>query len=403
MPLFTYKAKKGPVEIKEDIIEADSQDEAIAKLTRDGYYPIRVQMVSGSQATAAVRPESLFGARVKFRDLNTFTRQLATLIKSGVPILKALNIISEQTENKYLKNIIIDIARQVKEGRMLSEALNNYPQIFPSLYIAMIKSGESSGTLEQILLRITEHREKIAEIRSRIRSALAYPILMLIVALATIIILLAYVVPQLKKVFIQMNQELPLITEILIGVSDALVNYWYLFAGGVVVIMVLSKGVTLMDKTSFDLLKLRLPLVGNFIKKIEINRFARTMNLLLTHGIPILSALEITIPTLGNLVYRNELKKITEDLKNGQPLGRGLKASPYFFPFMVNLVVVGEESGRLDEIFEEISSTYERDINETVKVALSLLEPVMILVLGLIVGFIVFSILLPIFRLDVMG
>ena len=399
MPLYTYKAKTGPNQLKEDVIEADSHEEAITKLTRQGFFPIRVQLVSGSAASTE-RPEAAF-ARVKFRDLNTFTRQLASLIKSGVPILKALNIISDQTENKHLKNIVTDVARQVKEGRMLSDALQNYPQIFPPLYIAMIRSGENSGALEQVLLRITEHREKAAEVRSRIRSALAYPVLMVFVALVTIIILLAYVVPQLKKVFDQIGQELPLITRILIGVSDTLVNYWYLFVGGVFLLLVLTKGVTLIEKTAFDLLKLKLPLIGNFIRKIEITRFARTMNMLLTNGIPILGAMEITIPTLANSVYQSELKKIIDDLRNGQPLAQGLRASPYFFPFMVSLVAVGEESGRLDDTFNEIAVSYERDINEATKILLSLLEPALILVLGLIVGFIVFSVLLPIFSIDV--
>lgn len=399
MPLFNICAKKGPKEIIEQFIEADTQDEAVARLIQEGYFPIRVKQVSELKETA-LTAGGLF-SRVKIRDINIFTRQMASLIKSGVPLLRAINIIVDQTENPSFKTILIDIGRQVKEGQQFSAAMSRYPRIFPLLYTAMVKAGEDSGTLEQVLIRLTDHRERTEEIKSKIRTALAYPILALCVGLGTIAVLVFVVIPQLKKVFDNIGQTLPLPTRILLGLSDFVITYWYLILGAIVLVLIISKGVTIMEKKALDTFKLQLPFLGRFIKKSEMNNFSRTLSLLLTNGIPILRALEITIPTLANEVIKQELKRVSEGLKSGDALAHGLKETPYFFPYMVNMIAVGEESGRLDETLAEVASTYERELTESIKIFLSLLEPCIILIMGVLVGFIVMSMLLPIFQIDV--
>lgn len=402
MPLYNCKAKKGPGEVIQEMIEANSSDEAVAKLSQRGYYPLRVEPVQITESRKVTTPTKTFLTRVRVRDLNTFTRQLASLIKSGVPLLRALNIIKEQTESHTLKNIISDLIQEVREGRMLSEAMNKYPNIFPPLYIALIKSGEDSGTLEQVLIRTAEHREHVEEIKSRIRAALVYPIFVLCIGALTIFAMITFVIPQIKGVFETIDQPLPLSTEILIGTSDFIAEYWLFLATGLVILLILGKGIILIQKYALDEFKLHLPILGKFTRKSEITTFSRTLGLLLRNGIPILAALEISITTLSNEVMKKEFNKIYEGLKGGNSLGFGLKQSRLFPPFMVNLVAVGEESGRLDETLVEIANTYERETEETIKISLSLFEPILILVMGVVVGFIVISMLLPIFSIGAM-
>jgi type II secretory pathway component PulF len=397
MPLYNYKAKKGPQEIIENTIEAESHQEVITKLTQQGLYPIQIELLG--KVTPKTFGIGSFFARISARDLNIFTHQLASLIKSGLPLLSALHIIAEQTANKYLCNIIDEIAQSIKHGEMLSSAMSRYPKIFPPIYTAMIKSGEDSGALDIILKRLAEHREKVEEIKSRIRSALAYPILILLVGIASVIFLMMFLVPKIKNVFDTIRAELPLPTQILIGISNALSGYWYLFIGGIALGLIILKGITFIDKKAIDHLKLSLPFIGKFIKKTESAKLVSSLSLLLANGISMLASLEIVIPTLSNEVLKKALRKITDDIKVGGSLSKGIRDSPYFFTFIANMIKVGEESGHLDEILAELASFYEREISETIKIALSLLEPVLILVMGLVVGFIVLSILLPILQI----
>ncbi|MBI4712093.1 MAG: type II secretion system F family protein [Planctomycetes bacterium] len=400
MPVFTYQAKKGPQDFVSDVIEAESREEAVNKLIQDGMVPIRVEL-SGEVKDRSIAVSAWFG-KVKPRDLNTMTRQLASLIKAGIPLLKALHIITEQTENEYLKGIVADISQQVKQGQTFSGAMAKYPKIFPPLYTAIIKSGEDSGALDEVLSRLADYREQVEEIKSRIRSALAYPALIIAFGFGALIFLFTVVIPQLSKVFetLKLKGALPLPTAILLGIGDAVINYWYLFIGGLFLLILLSKGITLIEKKALDKLKFGLPFIGVFIRKSESAKLARTLSLLITNGIPILDALEMTIPTLGAEPMKESLKNITDGLRNGQTFAQGLKGSPYFFPFMNNMVTVGEESGRLDEVLKEVAGFYEREVNEAIKIGLSLLEPILIIVVALGVGFVVISLLLPIFQLS---
>jgi len=324
------------------------------------------------------------------------------LIKSGIGILPALTIISKQSRSQYLKEIFGNIQNDVRNGKSLSSSLSEYPKVFPSLYIAMVKSGEGTGTLQESLLRIANYRQREEEILSRVRSALAYPVLMAFVGAGTIVFMLTYVIPRLMKVFERLGQELPLPTKILISISSGLQQWWFwILVSLIIVIYILKQGSkTKAQKAFLSQLKLKFPVLGDFIHKNELAKLSRTLELLIKSGIPILKAIEISIPILGNEVLKSELMLSYKKLEEGESFGRSLENSKLFPGFMTSLIIVGEASGRLDEALGEIASSYERDTDEAVKVMTSLLEPIMILVMGVIVGFIVMAMLLPIFEIS---
>lgn len=401
MATYSYRAKKGPQDIIEDIVEAQSEKEAIEKISQLGYLPIRIKEIKN----AAQGQAASFGypQKIKSKEITIFSRQLASLLRSGVPILTALSIIREQTDNQGLKNIIYNVHNMVKEGTAFSFALSCCPKVFPALYIAMIKTGEDSDTLAEVLLRIAEYRSKQEEIISRLRMAMAYPILMAVVGIGTVIFMLTFVMPRLMNIFMNMGQALPLPTRILIAISSYLRQWW---AWAILALFIFAVRQQARSKTArlpLSAFRLHIPLFGKFILKAELARFSHTLELLIKNGIPILKAMDIAIPVLENEVIKNQLKQSYKELEQGGSFGRSLKSSKVFPVFMSNLISVGEESGRLDEALAEVASSYERDTDEAIRVMSSLLEPLMILVMGLIVGFIVVAMLLPVFQINFMA
>lgn len=400
--IYKYRAKKGPDELTEGTIEAQSEAEAVERLSRQGYLPVRIEKAVFSQAASGA-PKSQ--GRIRSRDITIFSRQLASLLKSGVPILNALNIISEQSDNQNLKNALRNIHDAVKAGATFSGSLAEYPGAFPPLYIAMIRSGEDTGGLPDALMRITEYRIKIEEMYSRVRMALAYPVLMAVVGLGTVIFMLTFVMPRLMQIFINLGEQLPLPTRIVIYTSDLLRQKWLW-----IVIAVLGSAAVIRrqlktpaGKLSFSIMQLHLPVAGSFILKAELSRFTRTLSILLKSGIPILRAINIAIPVLDNEVIKKQLESSYKSLEQGGSFGKSLKESKLFPALMTNLIIVGEESGKLEESLAEVAASYERDTDEAIRVMSSLLEPVMILAMGLIVGFIVIAMLLPVFEINVMA
>lgn len=404
MPTYKYRAKRGPNDIVEGAVEAQSGQEAIEKLSQMGYHPLNITEEGVSAETSSNYPAKMQG-NVKSRDITMFSRQLASLLKSGVPILTALSIISEQTEDRSLRNILRNIHDAIKEGSTLSSILAQYPNIFSSLYAAMVRTGENSGSLPEALYRIADHRAKQEEMLSRFRMALAYPVLMALVGAATVIFMLTFVMPRLMGIFVNMGQELPLPTRILISISKGLHDWWFwIIVVLALVILIIRRSIrTEAGRLSLSALKLHLPVFGKFMLKAELARFSRTLELLIRNGVPILKALDIAIPVMDNEVMKNKLRKSYKDLEQGGSLGRSLKEAKSFPLFMSNLIIVGEESGRLEEVLIELANTYERDTDEYIRIMSSLLEPVMILVMGLIVGFIVVAMLLPVFQINMMA
>ncbi|MFH1478841.1 MAG: type II secretion system F family protein [Candidatus Omnitrophota bacterium] len=411
MAIFNYRAKKETGERIEGRIEAQSEKEAIERLSKQGYLPISLEEEkSGSQSTptkesappitAAVKASR---GRIKSRDLTLFTRSLASLLKAGVPILGALSVVLEQSESPRLKEILRNIYNEVKRGATFSSVLSRYPNVFSYLYVAMIHAGENSGDLPEALLRISEYRIKQEEMFSRIKMAMTYPVIMAVVGLGTIIFMLTFVMPRLMGIFLNMGQALPLPTQILILISDSLRKGWFWIAlvSGIFILTVNRHSKTKAGKFYFSLLKLKLPIFGNFTLKAELARFTRTLELLVKNGISILKAIEIAIPVLGNEVIKEKLKKSYKELEEGSSFGKSLKQSKLIPLFVSNLITVGEESGKLEDVLQEISDSYEKDVDDAIKMMSNMLEPVMILVMGLAVGFIVIAMLLPVFEINV--
>ena len=411
MPKFNYKAKKGPKEIINGTLEAETEKTALEKLEQMGYVPVRVVMAGQGpespvspavQAFPEVKRPGLF-SKIRSRDLTVFTEQLAGLVKSKLPILEAVDILFEQTENPALKGIISNIRQEIKDGSTLSESLGRYPNTFSILYVNMVRSGESGGVLEQTLIRLADFRNKQEEMKARISSALAYPIFIIIVGAITVFALLAFVIPRLTSLFAEMDQTLPVSTRMLMSLSGWIKSYWgwgVLTASGVFFIL-RRRGIKEKERMALDRFKLRLPLLGDFVKKSTLAAFSRTFGILLANGIPVFQALEISIPTVDNTVFRSELRKVCEGVVDGVSLEQSMKRSSFFPRFMTNMLAVGERGGNLKESLLDVADFYERRLDKATKVMTSLLEPIIILAVGLAIGFIVFAMLMPIFSLNI--
>ncbi|MFA5099654.1 MAG: type II secretion system F family protein [Candidatus Omnitrophota bacterium] len=405
MPTFYYKAKKGPEEIVDGKIAAQSEKEAIEKISAMGYLPVHLRQETDQAATGtAAQSGAVDRVRIPGRLITLFTRQLASLLKAGVPILRALAIISEQSDSVHLKTVLSNIHRAIKEGAPFSSVLNRYPSVFSPLYVAMIRTGEDSGALAEVLFRISEYRRTQEEMFSRFRMAMVYPVLMALVGIGTIVFMLSFVMPRLAGMYSTMGQQLPLPTRILISVSSFM-QHWFalvLFGFGMIALIVWRQAQTKAGRIVLGALVLKLPLFGPLVSKAELGRFCRTLELLLHSGLPILRALTITVPVLENEVIKQHLSRSYKDLEQGGSFSASLKTSRLIPPFMSNLISVGEESGRIDDALKEVADSYERDTDDALRVATSLLEPVMILGMGLIVGFMVMAMLLPIFEINYM-
>lgn len=404
MAIYKYTAKKGPEELVEGRIEAQTEEEVVDKLNQLGYVPVRIKIEEQTSKPHQAAAGKIKG-RIRSRQITIFSRQLASLLKSGVPILNALGIISEQSGSPRLKSVVDGIYDMVKQGDSFSSALRNYPNIFSPFYTAMVAAGEDSGALPAALLRIADYRVKQEAMLSRLRMALVYPAFMAVVGAGTVVFMLTFVMPRLMQIFLNMGQDLPLPTQILIFLSQWLCKWWIAISLGLIgfIVIIRQQVKTKIGKVTFSLFKLHLPVFGKLILKSELSRFCRTMELLIKNGIPILRAISIAIPVLENEIIKNKLKQSYKDLEQGGSFGRSLKTSKLFPLFMTNLISVGEESGSLDDSLAEVATSYEEDTDESMRVMSSLLEPLMILIMGSVVGFMVVAMLLPIFEINIIA
>ena len=331
-------------------------------------------------------------------------RQFSNLIEAGLTISEALKILIQQTTNPALKSIINSISDQIKDGATLSEAFSRYPKQFSQFYCAVVRAGELSGALETVLSRLADFGEQEEKIRSDIIASLAYPALIASVGLLTIYALLSFVVPKITSMFEEMGQALPLATQILIGVSAVFHGYWWLMLlAGATLFFIFKRVKSAEEKLFWDKLMLRVPVVGAIIQKSEMAHFVRTLSLLFESGVAILVALEAVSNTVMNHAIKSEIKKIAQDIKDGVSLSAAMKKSFYFPAYVANIISVGEEAGTLEKSLKRIAVSYEQEISRLMRTLTSLLEPVMILIMGLIVAFIVVSMLLPIFQINLMA
>jgi len=345
-----------------------------------------------------------FSGGIEGKQLAVLYRQMAQMLRSGVPILRALQFLIEQTTHVKLKNILIEIHSRVREGKPLSDAVAMYPKVFKVFDIALIRTGESMGDMEGALVRIADYRVQQQELTAKVRSAFVYPMFVLAVGFATVIFMLTAVIPKFATFFKDLGQELPLATQILIGTSNAFREGWIWFVLAAVGVAYLIRRVLREgpERKVLDGLVLRLPKLGDVVMKVEIARLSRTMELLLKSGVSILTAIKIAIPVIGNKVMKAELDSCHETIGEGGFLSTTLTAAPHFPPFVSNLLRVGEESGKLDDAFGEVANWYEQESRESIKTMTQLVEPILILVIGLVLAFIVAALLLPVFSISTM-
>ncbi len=397
MPLFTYKAKQGPHRTEEGVVEAFSRGEAADVLSARGLVPIYIEEKQGGGAGKQKR----WSRRITRRDVVIFTYQLASLIRSGVPILRALSTIRAQTEHPRFRRLVSEIEGSIRDGGMLSDALQRHGAHFSELYVSMVRSGESGGVLDTVLTRLADAMDKEEETRRRAQSAMAYPLLTLSVGLLTVFILLTFFLPRVLSLFDEYD-SLPLPTRILVRTSDFCEANWYWLVMGLLLLGAIFRRMATHERGRLyvDGLKLKLPLVGRFILLTDIARFSRTLALLLQSGLSIDRVLLLGGQTAENHVLREEIDCVRlQTVSQGIPFSEGLKQAHHFPVFVANMCAVGEEAGRLDEALDEVAGFYERQIERQCRLAISLLEPILILVVGALVGFIVAAMLLPIFEL----
>ena len=407
---FSYQAKKGPKEIVKGVIEAENQGIAVDKLVRMGYVPISIIQAdvkvfkdkSSSVSSIQQSVFSKFSRRVRSKSLTMFTEQLASLVKAKVPLLEAMGVLVDQTEDIRLKEIILHIGQEIKNGRTLSQSFRDYHEVFSPLYINMTESGEAGGVLEKILIRLADFRNREEELKSKVSSALVYPIFIIIVGIVTIFILFTFIIPRMSSLFADFGQNLPLATKLLLSLSGWSKKYWpaVMVIAGLAVFIFKKLSLGNNGSKVIARFKLKLPLLGNIIKRSEMAKFCRTFSLLLNSGIPVFQAIKITIPTLDNEIFKAELELVRSNIITGMSLEQSIKKSPWFPRFMTNMLAVGERGGNLKDALLEIASFYEREVDRATKAMTSLIEPVIILVMGLGVGFIVFAMLLPIFQIN---
>ena len=401
MPSYIYKAKKDAINSISGQISAQNQDDALEMLHQLGLIPVSIEESNAE----GVLFKDIRAVKIKDKELYLFSKQLANLLKSGVSLLKGLEVLSEQTKSIYFSRVLNEISIGVKSGRTFSACLEDYPAIFIPLFVAMVRAGEEMGKLRQMLNTVADFLKEQEEFASKVRSAMVYPVFMMIVGVSTVIFILTFVMPKMAVIFNDAGQALPWPTRVVMGLSHLFKSFGlWLLTGGAILLFVFNRWRTsTQGAIVIGQFLLNLPLIRPLVLKVDLARFTRTMSLLLESGLTIIRAIEIAVPTMYNPQLKVDLLVCVQGLSAGENLGTCLTSSKLIPPMMVQLITVGEESGSLQESLRDIAESYEADINETTKMITTVLEPLMILAVGAVVGFIVFAMLLPIFSMDIMA
>ena len=403
MPQFAYKAKKDDGSVVTGTLQAESERSALDSLGRMGVFPLEIESSSSGPAAPA-RSVRRVARRIKAGDVALFTRQLSDLLKAGVALNRALRTLSEQTQNLELSETVLDIEREVASGKSLHEALAKFPKTFPTLYVSMVKAGETGGFLEEVLHRLALFIEKDQELKSRIASAMAYPALLIVIGSGAVAFLMVFFIPRFSEIFKKMGSNLPVTTQIVMAVSYFCRDYWaFILVGLVALAAGWSQLVqTVAGRRFRDRLKIGAPLFGEIARKNAVSRFTRTLGTLLKSGVPILSALSIAKEAMGNVVLMDDIDEASAGVKQGRSLAEILRQARYFPPMVVDMIAVGEEGGNLDEVLINVAESYDVQVDRQMRVFVSLFEPALLLIMAALVGFIVISMLLPVFTLSSM-
>jgi general secretion pathway protein F len=401
MPVYEYRGLSAEGKKVKGIVDAPSPRMARSKLRSLHIFPVDIREEI-SKLQVAEDPLAKLFVRMRPQDISIITRQLATLLEAGTPLVSALDAIIEQTDNHAVKKIIAQVREEIKEGRSFADALDKHRKVFSDLYVNMIRAGEESGALEGVLLRLADFTENQILLKNRIRAALAYPLIMTIIGAGVMIFLLTFVIPTVTQVFEEMGQTLPLPTRILMAVSNLFKGYWWLIIIGFVFLIVGIRRYLQTPKGAlrWDRVKLRLPLFGGLIVRGAVARFARTLATLLQGGLPILNSLEIVKTVVNNQLLAQAIEETKAEVREGEGIAPSLKRSGLFPAIVTHMIATGEGSGNLEQMLAKVADAYEAEVQTKVTALTSILEPLIILAMGVVVGFIVISILLPIFEMN---
>jgi type IV pilus assembly protein PilC len=411
MPTYVYQAMNASGQEVKDEIDAVTQDEAIAKIRNKGQFATKIKEKAakkkvlkkdaGPSAPTRKMPISIGG--VPRKQLVSFTRQLSTLQDAGLPILRSLQILEQQQKPGLLKSIIGGVSDEVEGGGSLSEAMSKYPKAFDKLYSNMIAAGEAGGVLDLILARLADFMEKAAKLKKKVIGAMIYPIVVISIAIGVVSMIMIFVIPKFKQIFTDFHLQLPAPTQLLLSMSDFFANEYgwaYLIAAPFVITIGLKLiRMSEAGKYATDVVKLKIPILGTILGKTAIARFTRTLGTLISAGVPILDAINITRETSGNEVYSRALLKVHDAIREGESMADPLRATKVCDAIVVNMIDVGEETGDLDKMLLKIADNYDSDVDVLVGSLISILEPVMVVVLGVIVGFIVVALFMPMISL----
>ena len=391
MASYTYTARTATGDLKTATVEASSREDVVAQLRRQ-----RMAVVKVDEDTAKKKAAK---GKIKMRDIVIFTRQFSTMINAGLPLVQALDILAKQTENKVLADVTRAVVFDVESGHTVADALAKHPKAFSDLYVNMVAAGEAGGILDTILMRLATFMEKNDDLVCKVKGAMIYPGVIMSVAVIAICVLLIFVIPVFESMFGSVGLQLPLPTRVVIGMSKILTGYWWAIGGGIAggVFLIRNYYKTSNGKLAIDRMLLKFPVLGDVLRKSAVSRFTRTLGTLISSGVSILDGLEITAKTAGNRVIQDAIMASRASIAGGDTIAAPLQKSAVFPPMVISMIAVGEQTGGLDEMLSKIADFYDEEVDAAVSGLLALMEPVMIVFLGVVVGGMVVAMYLPIF------
>ncbi|GAA0077218.1 type II secretion system F family protein [Clostridium sp. CTA-5] len=394
MGSYKYRAMNSDGEKIEGTHEADSEGEVIEFISSNGFYPLKVEEIIESKNI-----EINLNNKVKIKDISVFCRQFYTMLNAGVPILTCLNILTNQTENKKLKETLKEVEDDVEKGGILSDAMKKHKEVFPELLTSLVAAGEASGTLDSIMLRLANHYEKENKINNKVKNAMIYPVILSFVALGAVIFILTYVMPTFVTVFEGTGTKLPWSTRFLLWTSSSLTEHWFGILLAIIGIVIALKYYFKTEKglIASSKLKLKFPVLRKLNEMIIVSRFTRTLSTLLSSGLPLVQSLQIVTGVVENKLAQDVLSKVKEKVVRGDPLNTSLKETNFFPQMLYSMIKIGEETGSLDDILNKTADFYDEELETRIQATVSLMEPILIVIMGLVIGFIIISIMIPMF------
>ena len=404
MPVFEYKGLNQSGKNVRGSVDAENARTARTRLKKDGIFVTEIRDKTKAQAAKA-KGSKPTGGKVPISDLANLTRQLATLLRAGIPLVDSLIAVADQMENPLLKDVVSDVKTQVNEGSTLHKAMAKYPNIFSHIYITMCEAGEATGTLDVILLRLAEFTEAQNALVAKVRAAIMYPVIMTVFLTAMLAVIFIFVVPRMSAVFEGAEMELPWYTEVVIAVSGIFVEYWLavFIAVFAAVIMVRSWKSSPSGARQWDRIVLKTPMIGRLARMIAVSRFARTLSTLLAGGVAMLQAMDIVRNVVGNSVLAEAIDEARNNIREGESIAAPLKRSGQFFPIVIHMIAIGEKTGELESMLSQVSTSFDFQVDTEIEGVTAALAPLLIVVMGLLIGSVVFSIMIPIFQMSQIG